>query len=180
MAQERRPVRNPAEQKVAENTMKSAAFAPFALVLATFALSGCDSRPTPAKGEVANAPEGISITDARLVLPAVKGNPGAVYFTVHNDSAKAATIGGAEVAGAASAMIHQSTTANGMSEMHAMGEVAVPAGGSLSFAPGGLHVMAMDLDDKLAKGGTTDVTLDFAGGDKAVFPAEVLAAGDAR
>jgi copper(I)-binding protein len=77
-------------------------------------------------------------------------------------------------------MIHQSTTANGMSEMHAMGEVAVPARGSLSFAPGGLHVMAMDLDDKLAKGGTTDVTLDFAGGDKAVFPAEVLAAGDAR
>jgi copper(I)-binding protein len=160
--------------------MKSAIFAPLALVLASLAPAGCDSRQAPPPGEVANAPEGISITDARLVLPAVKGNPGAVYFTVHNDSASARTIGGAEVKGARSAMIHQSATANGMSEMHAMGQVAVPAGGALAFEPGGLHVMAMDLDDTLAKGGATDVTLAFEGGDKAVFPAEILAAGDAR
>jgi hypothetical protein len=38
----------------------------------------------------------------------------------------------------------------------------------------------MDLDETLAKGGTAEVTLDFENGDKAVFPAEILAAGDAR
>lgn len=173
--------------------MKSTVFAPLALVLGTLSLAGCESKEAPATsdtptadapvaqpGERAEAPEGIAITEARLVLPAVKGNPGAVYFTLHNDSASDQTIEGAEVKGAASAMIHQSTMTNGMSEMRHMAQAVVPAHGMLAFAPGGLHVMAMELDDTLAKGGTTDVTLDFANGDKAVFPAEILAAGDAR
>ena len=64
--------------------------------------------------------------------------------------------------------------------MHEMPGALVPAKGTLAFAPGGLHIMAVSLDDTLAKGGTTDVTLSFDSGDKAVFPAEILAAGDAR
>ena len=160
--------------------MKSVVFAPLALALGTLALAGCNDKQAPAAGEQADAPEGISITDARLVLPAVKGNPGAVYFTVHNDSANNETIVGAEVKGAKEAMIHQSTMVAGMSEMHEMPGALVPTKGTLAFAPGGLHIMAVSLDDTLAKGGTTDVTLSFDSGDKAVFPAEILAAGDAR
>jgi periplasmic copper chaperone A len=160
--------------------MKSAVLAPLALVLGTLALAGCESKPAPTAGEPADASEGISITDARLVLPAVRGNPGAVYFTVHNGSAKDETIAGAEVKGAKEAMIHQSMKVAGMSEMHEMPGALVPAKGTLAFAPGGLHVMAIDLDDTLSKGGTTDVTLTFGSGEKKVFPAEILAAGDAR
>jgi copper(I)-binding protein len=160
--------------------MKSTVLAPLALALGTLALAGCGNKHEPAAGEVADAPGGISISDARLVLPAVKGNPGAVYFTVHNDSASDRTIGDVAVKGAQSAMIHQTTMANGMSEMHEMPQTKVPAHGVLTFAPGGFHVMAMDLDETLAKGGTADVTLSFDNGEKAVFPAEILAAGDAR
>lgn len=160
--------------------MKSAVFAPLALALGALALAGCGNKREPAASELADAPGGISISDARLVLPAVKGNPGAVYFTVHNDSASDRTIGDVAVRGAQSAMIHQTTMRNGMSEMHPMPQTEVPARGELAFAPGGYHVMAMNLDDSLAKGGTTDVTLDFDNGEKAVFPAEILAAGDAR
>ena len=163
--------------------MKSAVFAPVALALGTLALAACGGQKAPRAGEAAKAPQGISVSGGRLVLPAVKGNPGAVYFTLHNDSASAATIQGAEVKGAQSAMIHQTTTANGMSGMSGMQmmpTLAVPAKGELAFQPGGLHVMAMDLADTLAKGGTTDVTLTFDNGDKAVFPVEILAAGDAR
>jgi copper(I)-binding protein len=160
--------------------MKSAVSASLALVLGTLALAACESRQAPVAGEQAEAPEGISVTDARLVLPAVRGNPGAVYFTVHNDSASDETIAAAEVKGAGEAMIHQSTNVAGMAEMHEMPGALVPAKGTLAFAPGGLHVMAVNLDDSLAKGGTTDVTLSFDSGDNAVFPAEILAAGDAR
>jgi copper(I)-binding protein len=64
--------------------------------------------------------------------------------------------------------------------MHEMPQAKVPARGELAFAPGGFHVMAMELDDALAKGGATDVTLRFDDGETAVFPAEILAAGDAR
>jgi copper(I)-binding protein len=161
--------------------MKIARFAPLALALGTLALAGCGSpAQQPAANPRPNAPEGISITDGRLVLPAVKGNPGAVYFTVHNDSANAETISSAAVEGAKSAMIHQSTLTNGVAGMDMVAQIAVPAMGTLTFKPGGLHVMAMDLDDRLAKGGTTEVSLTFADGDQAAFPVEILAAGDAR
>jgi len=160
--------------------MKSAVFAPVALALGTLALAACGGQKAPRAGEAAKAPQGISVSGGQLVLPAVKGNPGAVYFTLHNDSASDATIESAEVNGAQSAMIHQTTTANGMSGMQMMPTLAVPAKGDLTFKPGGLHLMAMELADTLAKGGTTDVTLTFESGDKAVFPVEILAAGDAR
>jgi copper(I)-binding protein len=162
--------------------MKIALFAPLALAFGTLALGGCGSQPAKqaAAQPRSDAPEGITITDGRLVLPAVKGNPGAVYFTVHNDAADALTISGATVKGAKSAMIHQMSMANGVASMDMVSQIAVPAMGTLAFKPGGLHLMAMDLDDSLAKGGTTVVSLTFAGGDTATFPVEILAAGDAR
>jgi copper(I)-binding protein len=161
--------------------MKTAILAPFALVLGALALAGCGSQKAqPAAKARADAADGISITDGRLVLPAVKGNPGAVYFTVHNDSANRATISHASVKGAKSAMIHTVTILDHKADMEEMSQVAVPAHGELVFEPGKLHVMAMDLDDTLRKGGTTDVTLEFADGDQAEFPVEILAAGDER
>lgn len=160
--------------------MKTVVLAPLALILGTLAVAGCDNQPTPAAKAGPNAPADITIGDGRLVLPAVKGNPGAVYFTVHNDSASARTIRGAEVEGAASAMMHKMTMTGGVASMDMVAQVRVPAMGMVAFAPGGLHVMADELDAKLAKGGTTNITLAFVNGDKAVFPAEILAAGDAR
>jgi copper(I)-binding protein len=160
--------------------MKTAVFAPLALVLGMLALAACDSQPQQAAARPnSQAPEGVSITDARLVLPAVKGNPGAVYFTVHNDSSNPETISGAAVKGAKSAMIHRSAMAYGVASMDMVPQVTVPASGTLAFEPGGLHVMAMELDDSLAKGGTAEVSLTF-GSNRADFPAEILAAGDAR
>jgi copper(I)-binding protein len=161
--------------------MKTVVFAPFALILGALALAGCDSQPKQAAvNPQPGAPEGISITGGRLVLPAVKGNPGAVYFTVHNASADQAMIRHAEVKGAKSAMIHMMTVYDSKPDMQEMPQVAVPAKGELVFEPGKLHVMAMDLDDTLKKGGTTEVKLGFTGGAVASFPVEILAAGDAR
>src|SRR6478609_7400502 len=103
-----------------EIAMKSAVFAPVALALGTLALAACGGQKAPRAGEAAKAPQGISVSGGQLVLPAVRGNPGAVYFTLHNDSASDATIESAEGNGAQSAMIHQTTTANGMSGMQMM------------------------------------------------------------
>src|SRR6478735_738336 len=130
-----------------QTAMKFVVSAPLALALGTLSLASCGSSGQPAAEQAAEAPAsapgGITVSDGRLVLPAVKDNPGAVYFTLHNDSASAATIQGVEVKGAQSAMIHQTTTANGMSGMQTMPTLALPAKGELAFAPGGIHVMAM-------------------------------------
>jgi copper(I)-binding protein len=154
--------------------------APFALALGALGLSACGDRAQPAPAPSASAAATLSVDDGRLVLPAVKGNPGAVYFTVHNGTDKDDTLEGAEVEGAKMAMLHQTSMVSGHTSMQQVEQLSVPAGGQLVFAPGGRHVMAMDLDAKLEPGATTTVTLSFASGAKATFPAEILAAGNAR
>lgn len=160
--------------------MKTSLFAALALTLAAAGLAACGSRQQPTAAPKSGPADGVSVSDGRLVLPAVKGNPGAVYFTVHNDSGSSETLQAVAVEGAGDAMMHETSMVSGHSEMHGVEKVEVPAGGEVAFAPGGKHVMAMDLKDELKPGGTTDVTLIFASGEKTTFPAEILAAGNAR
>ncbi len=164
------------------------------LAIVALGLAGCDTREEPAAEptqaqEAApaatpawsdpDAPAGISVSDGRLTLPAVAGNPGAVYFTIRNTGGEDLAIRSAWVAGAAMAMLHQTRTENGTARMADATDVPVPAGNTVSFAPGGLHLMAMDLGGTLEEGGQTEVTLTFASGDKVSFPVEVRAPGDA-
>jgi len=41
------------------------------------------------------------------------------------------------------------------------GGIAIPAGGKVAFAPGGLHLMLMGVKEKLKAGTVVDVTLEF-------------------
>lgn len=160
--------------------MKSAIFASAALVLGSLGLAACGGEQAAEDEASDTSEEGISVTDGRLILPAVSGNPGVAYFTVHNDGERDRFIRAAAVAGAQSAVLHQMGTWNGEPSMDEVFQVPVPAGGELAFEPGGLHVMANDLDESLAAGGTTEVTLNFIGGKTMTFPVEIRAAGDER
>jgi len=159
--------------------MKSGIWMAAALGLAGLGLASCGEKPEQATA-APDAPEGISITNARLMLPAVKGNPGAVYFDVKNDSAKNMMIRATSVAGAGSAMLHQMGTWNNQPSMDEIFQIDVPANGELKFEPAGLHVMVNDIADTVTAGSTAEVTLTFVGGDKISFPADVRAAGDER
>jgi len=163
--------------------VKSAVLTGIAFLLASAGLAGCQQgaeQPAPEASEAApEAPAGIAVSEGRLVLPAVKGNPGAVYFEVVNNGDAATAIVGASVEGAQSAMLHTTTESGSMASMQHMDNLPLAKGASVSFAPGGNHVMAMDLSDTLKAGSSTEVTLTFADGDKVSFPAEVRAPGDA-
>lgn len=151
------------------------ALAPAALALA---VAACGSEPEAPVEAAPDAPQGISVTDGRLNLPAVAGNPAAVYFTITNDGAEAQMLRAAAVQGAGSAMFHQTAEWNHQVDMQEVSQVSVPAGGSVVFEPGGMHVMAMELDPSIAVGSEVEVTLTFVRGDKVSFPARVLAPGD--
>ncbi|MEO6153426.1 MAG: copper chaperone PCu(A)C [Croceibacterium sp.] len=155
--------------------MKSAIWPALALALATQGLVACgqDQAEAPA---AAKALAGIAVTNGRLALPPVKGNPGAVYFDIANTGAKDVAFRSAEVAGAKSAMLH--SVSNGV--MQDVMVQPVKAGETLHFAPGDKHIMALGLDDTLKPGGTTDVVLHFSTGEKVTFPATILAPGDKR
>lgn len=162
--------------------MKSAFLAGIALALAGVGLAACgdSSQPTePATQAAPDALPGIAVTGGKLVLPAVKGNPGAVYFEVANNGDADTAIVGAFVDGAKEAMLHVSAEKDGVMTMDHLDQVPLPKRGMVSFARGGNHVMAFELADTLVAGGTTEVTLTFANGDKATFDAEIVAAGDA-
>ena len=159
--------------------MRSGIWVATALGLASIGLASCGERPEQTETGP-EAPEGISVTDARLMLPAVNGNPAAVYFDVKNNGNRNMMIRAASVAGAGSAVLHQMGTWNNEPSMDEVLQIDVPANGDLKFEPGGLHVMANDLADTVTAGGTAEVTLTFVGGDKISFPAEVRAAGDER
>jgi copper(I)-binding protein len=154
------------------------------LILAVLALTACQQNKAPeapasgAASSEATGPDakpGITASDGVLRLPAVKGNPGAAYFSVRNGGPAAATLAAVHVDGAGRAEMHESTGGS----MAAVKEVALVRGETVKFAPGGKHVMLFDLDPRLAAGGTTEMTLVFTGGDKSSIPLKIEPAGGA-
>ncbi len=60
------------------------------------------------------------------------------------------------------AMIHESREEDGVMRMIHVDAVELPAGETVTFRPGGLHVMIMGLKpDDLPLGGTLDAVLTF-------------------
>jgi len=144
----------------------------------TLALGACgsDEVEAPPEGVV----PGLEVTNARLVLPPVEGNPAAVYFDVVYNGERGVSISGAEVTGAASAMVHNTFDYDLQMQMGDAGPIALPKGESKTFEPGGLHVMAFELGEGFEPGSSAEVSLRISGGKMHKFEAEVLAAGDER
>ena len=121
-------------------------FASLAAVSLALGAAACGG--TAEEDAVVEAPEGpvgVTVTDGLLNLPAVSGNPGAVYFTITNASDKQATIRAADMIGAASAMLHETSEWSGQMDMQELFQVPLPAGETLTFEPGGKHVMVYEL-----------------------------------
>ena len=86
---------------------------------------------------------------------------GAAYLTITGGATDDTLIGAATPA-AASASVHESRMDNDMMTMRAVPEMEIPAGKTVSFAPGGYHVMLMGLKQKLVAGESFPLTLRFA------------------
>jgi len=111
------------------------------------------------------ATSGLVVSDAWFrALPGTLPSGG--YFTVRNSGAKEAVLSGAQSPACGTLMMHRSETRGGMAAMDMVGTLPVPAGGSVSFAPGGLHLMCMDAKPALKPGTSVKVTLLFQDGGK--------------
>ncbi|MFM5917281.1 MAG: copper chaperone PCu(A)C [Novosphingobium sp.] len=146
---------------------------PLFVAIAAASLGACkggDKPQAPATGAPEGKP-GIMVKDARLVLPAVSGNPGAAYFVLDNQSKSDVTIATVAIDGA------------GKTELHAPDMKVLDGGGRaeamthLDFTPGGAHVMVFDVGGALKAGGETEMTITFADGDKVSVPAKIEAMG---
>lgn len=95
-----------------------------------------------------------------LLVPPVSAN-GAAYFVVHNHGKSADRLVGADTERAASAEVHEHVMKDGMMKMQKVEGVDIPAGGTLTFAPGHYHLMLFGLKKPLADGERFPVTLHF-------------------
>ena len=84
------------------------------------------------------------------------------------------------VEGAGMTMIHDYAESAGKMQMVMTDTVPLAVNAPVSFAPGGLHVMAMEPSDALKAGGTAKVTLTLSDGTTTTIDAPIRAAGDER
>jgi copper(I)-binding protein len=135
---------------------------------------GPDKPEAAASGSIEAKP-GVKVTEARLVLPAVAGNPAAAYLVIDNTTKDMVSIAAVSVQGAAKTEMH---TMEGTT-MKPVERVDVEAGTSMRFEPGKLHVMVFELSPDLAAGGETEFTLTFTDGDKTSVLAKVESVSEA-
>jgi copper(I)-binding protein len=94
---------------------------------------------------------------ARASLPHQENT--AAYMTLR--SAGGDTLTGVDSADAGMVMLHQTTSKDGMSDMSDMENLALPAGKDVALAPGGMHLMVMDVKHPLVAGDTLHLVLHF-------------------
>lgn len=121
--------------------------------------------------------QGPSVVAAQIVLPAVPGRPAAGYLTVDGGVADD-VLTGVSAPAPMRVEMHESMTMHGMSHMAALPRAEVPAGGQLTFAEGGKHLMIFGAPAGLKSGDTLPLTLRFAKAGAVPATAIVRSAGD--
>ena len=99
--------------------------------------------------------------------------PAAGYVTLSNAGDKPVVLDGATSADYASTALHETRNKGGVSEMVHVGKVTIPAHGTVTFQPGGYHIMLMKAKKPIKPGDRIPVTLLFEGGDKLTVNFEV-------
>jgi copper(I)-binding protein len=132
------------------------------LVALTVAVGACSSAST--------AP-----TIARAwARPAPAGGNTAAYFTITASSSQADALLSASSPAADMVQVHEvSTDASGMTGMHPIDRLEIPAGTAVNLEPGGFHLMMMGIKTELAAGGTVELDLVFEHAGKVVVQAEI-------
>jgi copper(I)-binding protein len=96
------------------------------------------------------------------VRATVRGLPtSAAYMTITNAGKTPDKLLSIDCACADAAMMHESRIRNGISSMVMLGDLAIPAGGKVTFKPEGLHVMLVGLKGPLKAGALQEMTLRF-------------------
>jgi copper(I)-binding protein len=131
-------------------------------------------------GMAAEAPAGAAIVAseawARATPP--NGRTAAAYLTL-TDNGPPDHVVGASTPVAGSASVHETTNDNGVMKMRAVPSLPLDTGKPVAFAPGGYHVMLMDLKHPLKAGDHFPLTLTFEHAPKLTVEVAVQAMGAA-
>ena len=152
-----------------QNTSTRAGIAGLALVVA-LALAGGAGTPatTPSATTAANS---LSITDPWV--KAADSGMSAAFGTLENAGTSDVTVVSAQSAASSMLQLHEtvSNAAGEMTMQQKQGGFVIPAGGALELAPGGNHIMLMDLTNPIKAGDEAVFTLTLSDGSTIDFTA---------
>lgn len=118
----------------------------------------------------------ISGGAAKAMLPGAKVGGGG--FTIKNNGSADDTLVSVESPVAGRVELHEMAMQGEVMKMRKLNDgIAVPAGGTVELAGGGLHIMFMDVKTPFAEGDTIPVTLTFAKAGKVDYVLPVGPAG---
>lgn len=89
------------------------------------------------------------------------GRTTAAYLTITNTGGKADRLIAVDVPNAGAVETHTAGMTDGVMRMRRVEGIDIPAGEAIQLAPGGLHIMVMNLAEPIAKGGEVPLTLVF-------------------
>ena len=107
---------------------------------------------------------------------ALAGHEGVVYLTITATGA-ADTLSAVTTPVAATAGLHQSIDDHGVMKMRPVASLPIEPGKPVTLAPGGYHIMLMDLKQPLKEGDSFPATLSFAKAGQVTATATVARAG---
>ena len=140
-------------------------------------LSACASDSTDTAAESSAAPAACPIEVADPWVKASDSGMTAGFAVLTNTGTADVTISAASSPAAPRMELHEVVDKDGAMVMQPVaGGLAVPAGGSLTLAPGGYHMMFMDISDPIEPGEEIAITLTCQAGGTVAFtaPAKVF------
>ena len=137
----------------------------FPIIAALLALSACGAEPVA-----------IEAPKATVRLAAVPGRPAAGYFTFRIAGDRGALVSVASPQ-AGRVELHETMHHGTMTSMRPLERIPVRDGETLTFEPGGRHLMLFDLDRNVAAGGRIDLILNFERGAPETIAAALVPTG---
>jgi len=124
----------------------------------------------------AGAADGLSVENA-WSRPNLPDRPAAAYMTLGNSGNEAARLVAASSPAFERVELHTTREEDGVMKMIALDSVAVPAGGTVAFEPGGNHLMLFGAERLFEEGERYTVTLEFEGGEEMTVTVAVARRG---
>ena len=131
-----------------------------AVVLLLAPLLACSGPAHSGSGTIGAGEPDLHVTSAQASSPIAGASQ--LVLSIENRGDGDDRLLGAESDAALAIEIHRTVVeADGRAFMRMLDDVIVPAGDSVAFRPGGLHLMLVVPDERVTVGGTFEVTLRF-------------------
>ena len=131
------------------------------LLLIALVLAGCGQSGTPE----------LHVGTVQAADPIAGSSQ--IVLAVTNDGDGGDTLVAVETDAAVAIELHETRIEDGQATMERLEEVPIPAGETVRFQPGGLHLMMVGPDDEVELGATFEVTLEFDRSEDITATAEV-------